>query len=83
MTEEEKQTIAMENELMAECMDMVRLDLIDAGVISESVPPIMVFEAVMSAIHKRVNEEREACAKACEDAGGGWYFAEQIRNRKD
>ena len=39
------------NDLMAECMDMVRQDLIAAGVIAASVPPMMVSDAVIAKAH--------------------------------
>lgn len=55
-----------EAEGMAECMDMVRQDLIEAGIIDKSVPPMMVPEAVVSTLRSRVEVEREACAKVCE-----------------
>jgi hypothetical protein len=38
------------NDLMAECMDMVRQDLIDAGVIAASIPPMMVSDAVIAKV---------------------------------
>lgn len=38
--------------LMAQCMVEVRADLIAAGVIASTVPPMMVAEAVCSAIHR-------------------------------
>lgn len=53
-------------EMMAECMDMVRQELIQAGVISKEVPPMMVADAVMVAVRNEVAAERDACAKACE-----------------
>ena len=40
------------NEGMAECMDMLRCDLIAAGVIDSSVPPMFMTEAVLGAIQK-------------------------------
>ena len=51
-----------ENSLMAECMDMVRDDLIRAGIISEEVPPMMLPEAIKRALKERVEAEREKCA---------------------
>ena len=51
-----------ENNLMAECMDMVRDDLIRAGIISEEVPPMMLPEAIKRALKERVEAEREKCA---------------------
>ena len=55
-----------ENSLMAECMDMVRDDLIRAGIISEEVPPMMLPEAIKRALKERVEAEREKCAQACD-----------------
>ena len=52
-----------ENNLMAECMDMVRDDLIRAGIISEEVPPMMLPEAIKRALKERVEAEREKCAR--------------------
>lgn len=52
-----------ETEAMAECMDMVRQDLITAGVVDKSVPPMMLAEAVIAAQHRAVSAEREACAQ--------------------
>lgn len=51
-----------ETEAMAECMDMVRQDLITAGVVDKSAPPMMLAEAVIAAQQKAVSAEREACA---------------------
>lgn len=45
-------TARNEQNMMAECMDMVRNDLIEAGVIDRSVPPMMVSDAVCSHIAK-------------------------------
>lgn len=56
----------MEAEGMAECMDMVRNDLVEAGVIDKSVPPMMVPEAVYAALSKAAAKEREACALVCD-----------------
>ena len=55
-----------ENNLMAECMDMVRDDLIRAGIISEEVPPMMLPEAIKRALKERVEAEREKCAPEAE-----------------
>ncbi len=46
--------------MMAECMDMVRQDLIDAGVIDKSVAPMFVAEAVCSAMKVLFDEARAA-----------------------
>lgn len=45
-------------EMMAECMDMVRQELIQAGVISKEVPPMMVGDAVVAAMQSAVAAER-------------------------
>lgn len=58
----------MEAELMAECMSMVRDDLIEAGIVDRTVPPMMVPEAVLSAVTRAVAAEREACARVVEEA---------------
>ncbi len=60
--EGQKQT-RRETEAMAECMDIVRQDLITAGVVDKSVPPIMLAEAVIAAQQKALLAEREACAR--------------------
>lgn len=59
---------SQESRLMGECMDMVRQDLIDAGVIEKTVPPMMIPEAVARAMGNSVKVEREACRKACREA---------------
>lgn len=46
----------LELEGMAECMDMVRQELIDGGIIGASTPPMMVGSAVI----KFVNELRSS-----------------------
>ena len=56
-----------EAELMAECMDMVRQELIEAGIIDKSVPPMMLPEAIVRAIRAAVSAEREACVSTLED----------------
>lgn len=62
----EDRRLRQASELMAGCMDMVRQDLIAAGVIDATVPPMMVPEAVMAALQRAVADEREACAKVCD-----------------
>lgn len=62
----QKQT-RRETEAMAECMDMVRQDLITAGVVDKSVPPMMLAEAVIAAQHKAVLNCREAIAGICDE----------------
>lgn len=57
--ESQKQT-RRETEAMAECMNMVRQDLITAGVVDKSVPPMMLAEAVIAAQQKAVLAERSA-----------------------
>lgn len=59
--------VRREYEGMAECMDMVHHDLILAGIIDKSVPPMMIPEAVIGAIRAAVAAEREACAKVCNE----------------
>lgn len=44
---------AQEAELMAECTTMLRNDLIEAGVIDASVPPMMLTEAILGALQDR------------------------------
>ena len=84
--ESQKQT-RRETEAMAECMDMVRQDLITAGVIGKSVPPMMLAEAVIAAQRKAVLAEREACASVASDpyfgnpGEVGSEVAQAIRNR--
>lgn len=41
---------ADDNEAMAECMRMFRRDMIEAGVIGKSVPPMMMTEAILGAL---------------------------------
>lgn len=67
-----------ESELMADCMDMVRMDLIAARVIDATVPPMMVPEAVVAALQKAVADEREECAKHFERLSGTEWFAENV-----
>ena len=62
----QKQT-RRETEAMAECMDMVRQDLITAGVVDKSVPPMMLAEAVIAAQQKAVLNCREAIAGICDE----------------
>lgn len=64
--ESQKQT-RRETEAIAECMDMVRQDLITAGVVDKSVPPMMLAEAVIAAQHKAVLNCREAIAGICDE----------------
>lgn len=77
-----------ECELMAECMDMVRQDLISLGIIDKSVPPMMLTEAILSAIRSAVFAERDCCAKLCDDISfhlgesvGANNCADAIRSR--
>ena len=80
-----------ESELMADCMDMVRRDLIAARVIDATVPPMMVPEAVVAALQTAIAAEREACAKVCDRIASAIKLycneahvvacAEAIRNR--
>lgn len=42
---------AMNNEGMAECMDMVRQDLIQLGIVDKSVPPMMLTGAILEFIY--------------------------------
>lgn len=57
----------MEADLMAECTIMLRNDLIEARIVSETVPPMMLTEAIMRHI-QRVTDERDH-ARACLDNG--------------
>ena len=47
-----------EYEAMAECMLMVRLELVSAGLVDKSVPPMMLPEAILSAHRAAVAKER-------------------------
>ena len=85
--EGQKQT-RRETEAMAECMDMARQDLITAGVIGKSVPPMMLAEAVIASRRKAVDGEREAIAQEFDrraTPATGFYEphepAEIVRNR--
>ena len=70
---------------MADCMDMVRQDLINMGIIGDDVAPMFIPEAVAGAIQKAVAAEREACAVIAETGGGGkeicHLIAAEIRKR--
>lgn len=46
----------MSIDLMADCMNQTRLDLIEAGVISESVPPMFVADAVIIKVRQLVSK---------------------------
>ena len=61
-----------ESEMMAECMDMVRQELIAAGLVESSVPPMMLPEAIFSAHRAAVAAERESCAQVCEEMAQHW-----------
>ena len=69
----------------AQCMDMVRTDLISMGIIDAGVAPMFIPEAVAGAIQKAVAAEREACAVISETGGGGKIIchmvATEIRKR--
>lgn len=43
---------ALSNEGMADCMDLLRRDMIQAGIIGESVPPMFMSEAILGYIGK-------------------------------
>lgn len=45
---------------MAECMDMVRQELVEAGIIDERVPPMFVAEAVRSRVGTLLSDMRSA-----------------------
>ena len=47
-----------EYEAMAECMLMVRLELVSAGLVDKSVPPMMLPDAILSAHRAAVAKER-------------------------
>jgi hypothetical protein len=56
--------VDQETSMMAECMDMVRGELIEAGIIDKSVPPMMVANAVCAHI---ANSEASASNAASPD----------------
>jgi hypothetical protein len=71
--------------MMAECMDMVRQDLIDADVIAASVPPMMVSDAVVAKVRtqqstictleaeiQKLNEVMDSAKAALEKSLGAW-----------
>jgi len=64
----------LEAEGMAECMDMVRQELIAAGVINDAVPPMMLPEAILGSMRAAVAAEREACAQALDAVAKEGYF---------
>ncbi|MYZ41380.1 hypothetical protein [Schauerella aestuarii] len=68
------------NDLMAECMHMVHTDLIAAGVVGESVPPMMVPEAVMRAIGKARREALEEIEAIANELATGYEVAEIARS---
>jgi len=49
----------MASDLMAECTTMLRDDLIEAGIVSDTVPPMMLTEAIMRHVQK-LTAERDA-----------------------
>ena len=51
---------AINNEGMADCMDMVYSDLKRAGIVSDSVPPMTLAEAMLGDIQKNAKEASEA-----------------------
>lgn len=55
------------SDLMAECTVMLRDDLIEAGIVSASVPAMMLTEAVMAHVSK-MTTERDAALKMAADA---------------
>src|SRR5688500_10918181 len=63
---------------MAACMDMVRQELIEAGVITEKVPPMFVSTAVLSVIAAK-NAEIASLREAAESAGNDKRDAERFR----
>jgi hypothetical protein len=73
---------ALRNDIdgMAECMDMVRQDLINMGIIGADIAPRFIPEAVAGAIQKAVAAEREACAVLAGPHGEG-LIAAAIRAR--
>lgn len=64
---EKERTARQEAQAMAECLDMLRTDLIAAGVVGPEVAPMFLTEAVLSAVSDAVAAEREACEKRVED----------------
>lgn len=48
---------AINNEGMADCMAMVYSDLKRAGIVSDSVPPMMLTEAILGYIHKKSTKD--------------------------
>lgn len=68
---------------MADCMDMVRQEFIESGLIDESVPPMFIVNAVLNKF-AAVNEEAkrfEACrhqARHMQEDGGESAFVKEI-----
>lgn len=54
---------AQSSELMAECTSLLRSDLIEAGIIDKSVPPMMLIEAIMARV-KHLKAENESAVEA-------------------
>lgn len=61
---------------MAECMDMVRQELIEAGIVDKTVPPMMVANAVVAYMH------RQAAAAEAEAAHWKANHADQVQRAR-
>jgi Lar family restriction alleviation protein len=72
-TKSEKEVLEQDNlEGMAGCMDMVRMELIDAGVITANVPPMFVANAVLGYIAKLRHERAAPLSPAPLDINRVW-----------
>lgn len=46
---------AMNNQMAADCMHMIHMDMLQAGVITKDVPPMFMSEAILSMLYKQSN----------------------------
>jgi hypothetical protein len=73
-TEQRKSDDLLTMRGMADCMDMVRGELIEAGIIDANVPPMMVANAVMAHIAGLAKTQQKAQLYTCEGKGGEYEF---------
>ena len=68
---------------MADCMDMVRTELIEAGIVDESVPPMFIADTVIRVVHELKTEAARfaACrhqARHMQEDGGEKVFVMKV-----
>lgn len=72
-----------DNELMAECMRVFRSDMIAAGVIGKSVPPMMMSEAILRAIQAPAVRAEPDCWAILTPNGSKLVSPDEAKGRKD